>query len=29
MPAVESAIHINRTPKDTFAFISDYERDPR
>jgi hypothetical protein len=28
MPAVESTIHINRTPQDTFAFISDYERDP-
>ncbi|HET6822326.1 MAG TPA: SRPBCC family protein [Anaerolineales bacterium] len=29
MPAVESTIHINRTLQDTFAFISDYERDPR
>ena len=28
MPAVESTIHINRTPQDTFAFVSDYERDP-
>jgi hypothetical protein len=29
MPAVESMIHINRTPHDVFAFVSDYERDPR
>ena len=29
MPAVESVIHINRTPHDVFAFVSDYERDPR
>jgi hypothetical protein len=29
MPTVESTIHINCTPQDTFAFISDYERDPR
>jgi hypothetical protein len=29
MPAVESTIHINRTPQDIFAFVSDYERDPR
>src|ERR1051325_2373466 len=29
MQAVESTIHINRTPQDTFAFISDYEGDPR
>ena len=29
MPAVESTIHINRTPHDVFAFVSDYERDPR
>lgn len=28
MPVVESTIHINRSPQDTFAFISDYERDP-
>ena len=28
MPAVESTIHINRTPSDVFAFVSDYERDP-
>ncbi len=28
MPAVESTIHINRTPQDIFAFVSDYERDP-
>ncbi len=29
MATVESTIYINRTPQDTFAFISDYERDPR
>ena len=29
MPAVEATIYINRTPQETFAFISDYERDPR
>ena len=29
MPAVESMVHINRTPHDVFAFVSDYERDPR
>jgi len=29
MPAVESTIYINRTPHDIFAFVSDYERDPR
>ena len=29
MPAVESTIYINRTPQDIFAFVSDYERDPR
>ena len=29
MPAVESTIHINRTPHDVFAFVSDYELDPR
>ena len=29
MPVVESTIYINRTPQDIFAFISDYERDPR
>jgi polyketide cyclase/dehydrase/lipid transport protein len=28
MPTVEATIHIHRTPKDTFAFVSDYERDP-
>jgi len=28
LPAVESTIHINRTPQDIFAFVSDYERDP-
>ena len=28
MPAVESTVHINRTPRDVFAFVSDYERDP-
>lgn len=28
MPAVESTIHISRTPQDAFAFVSDYERDP-
>ena len=29
MPSVESTVHINRTPSDVFAFVSDYERDPR
>jgi hypothetical protein len=29
MPAVETTIYINRTPHDVFAFVSDYERDPR
>ena len=29
MPTVESTIHINRTPQEIFAFVSDYERDPR
>ena len=29
MTVVESIIHINRTPHDVFAFVSDYERDPR
>ena len=29
MPAVESTIHINLTTHDVFAFVSDYERDPR
>jgi hypothetical protein len=29
MPAVESIVHINRTPQDVFAFVSDYEHDPR
>src|ERR1041384_7097583 len=28
MPAVEATIHLNCTPQDTFAFVSDYERDP-
>ena len=28
MPTIESTIHINRTPHDVFAFVSDYERDP-
>jgi hypothetical protein len=26
---VESTVHINRTPQDVFAFVSDYERDPK
>ena len=29
MPTVECTVHINRTPRDVFAFVSDYERDPR
>ena len=29
MPAVEFTAHINRTPPDVFAFVSDYECDPR
>ena len=29
MPAVESTIHINRPPQDTFGFVSDYEHDPK
>jgi hypothetical protein len=29
MPTVESTIHINRTPRDVFDFVSDYERDPK
>ena len=29
MPDVESSVHINRSPSDVFAFVSDYERDPR
>src|SRR5215216_787527 len=29
MPAVESTLHINRMPHDIFAFVGDYERDPR
>ncbi len=29
MPTVESTVNINRTPRDVFAFVSDYERDPR
>jgi hypothetical protein len=29
MTVVESIIHINRTPHGVFAFVSDYERDPR
>lgn len=29
MRSVESTIYINRTPQDTFTFVSDYERDPR
>ena len=28
MPAVESTVHIDCTPRDVFAFVSDYERDP-
>ena len=28
MPVVESIVHINRTPRDVFAFVSDYGRDP-
>ena len=28
MPAVEWTVHINRTPRDVFAFVSDYGRDP-
>jgi hypothetical protein len=29
MPTVESTIHINRPPRDVFAFVSDYQHDPR
>jgi hypothetical protein len=29
MLAVESTIHINRPPQAVFAFVSDYECDPR
>ena len=29
MPAVKSVVHINRTPYDVFAFVSDYEHDPQ
>jgi hypothetical protein len=29
MPAVESTTHISRMPHDVFAFVSDYEGDPR
>ncbi len=29
MPAIESTVHIICTPRDVFAFVSDYERDPR
>jgi len=28
MPIVESTVHINCTPRDVFAFVSDYGRDP-
>lgn len=29
MSSIESTIHINRTPHAVFAFVSDYERDPK
>lgn len=28
MPTIASTVHINRTPHDVFAFVSDYARDP-